>query len=434
MIMMKNISGLLADRLPPRVLELLNEAGRAAQAMKVRVYLVGGIVRDLLLDVPNLDVDLVVEGDGLAYAEALRERLGGEVKRYPRFGTAVLTLPDGFKLDVETARVETYERPAALPKVRPGSIEEDLFRRDFTINALAVSLNLEDRGRLLDLYGGLKDLQGGIVRILHKGSFIDDPTRIFRAVRFEGRYGFRIDPETEALIRKAVQKGVIQRLSAKRRFTELQRLLQEERPYRRLRRLETLGVLTALSSKLRLTKESERLFRRIEEELRWAGSHALPGKLESVQLYLLALLAGLSPQALKPAGAGIGLPSRLLGKVLSDLSTCRALERKLVRLRAFTPSRVFRLLKGASVEALLLLRARSQRQEVRRAIADHLTVYARVKVHLTGDDLKGLGIPPGPLYRRILERLLDAKLDGHVRGHQEELRYVRECFARFIPS
>ncbi|GAI24807.1 unnamed protein product, partial [marine sediment metagenome] len=166
----------------------------------MRAYVVGGFVRDLLLGIENLDIDIVVEGKGIILAQKLGKELKGEVKKFPEFGTAAVMLPDGFKIDVATARSEFYEYPAALPRVEFASLKQDLYRRDFTINSMAVRLNKKGLGDLIDFYGGERDLKKKVVRVLYNLSFVEDPTRIFRAIRFEQRYGFQIDSQTRGFI------------------------------------------------------------------------------------------------------------------------------------------------------------------------------------------------------------------------------------------
>jgi len=413
---------LLADRFPPKVLDLLKQAGQIAEEEGFRVCLVGGVVRDLLLGLPNLDLDLVVEGDGLTFAEALADRVGGKVKRHRRFGTATITLPDGLKLDVATARTEVYERPAALPKVQPSTIEEDLVRRDFTINALALDLGASHYGRLIDPFGGLKDLRDGIVRALHDQSYTDDPTRIFRAVRFEARYGFKISQDDEKRMRQAVQSGLLMRLSDKRRFTELKLLLQEDDPIPPLKRLGELSALRVFHPRLAVEVA---IGWRLKEALAWAEALPLPQRPSAWKLYLLALLAPLPLQSARMAGRRLGLPPKLLEEVFTDLKAYRALKRG----QALQPSRVHRLCRAASVETLLL--AGSEGERTRKAIASYLAAL-QGRVHLRGGDLKALGIAPGPIYREVLGALRSARLDGLVRSREEELQYLKRRFGHVI--
>ncbi len=236
----------LFDQLPSRILDLLRDAGVCAEKMGFEAYAVGGLVRDLFLQRDNFDVDVVIEGDGIAFASRFSVDRGARLKIYEKFGTANIVLPDGFKIDVATARTEIYERSAALPIVSPDFIKNDMFRRDFSINTLAVGLNPDRFGVLLDFFHARDDIRKELVRVLHDRSFIDDPTRIFRAVRFEKRFGFRIESGTEKLISEAVATGSIERLSGYRISSELKLILKEENPLLSLERLDELGVLHAV--------------------------------------------------------------------------------------------------------------------------------------------------------------------------------------------
>jgi len=257
-----NIGDLL-KRLP--VLPVLRDAGICAEEMGFGAYAVGGFVRDLFLQRETLDVDVVIEGDGIAFASRFSADHGAHLLIYERFKTANLVFPGGSKVDVATARTEVYEHPAALPLVRPGSIRDDLFRRDFSINTLAVCLNPDRFGALLDLFQARDDIRKGSIRILHGKSFVDDPTRIFRAARFEKRFDFRMEEGTERCVRDAVSAGLIEMLSGYRIAAELRLILKEEEPLPTVQRLEEIGVLSSVGRKGEKHKEVKRLLRRIDE-------------------------------------------------------------------------------------------------------------------------------------------------------------------------
>ncbi|HSD50941.1 MAG TPA: CBS domain-containing protein [Candidatus Methylomirabilis sp.] len=431
----RSVASLLANRLPARIQDLLRLAGTVGDEVGARVYAVGGFVRDLLLRHENLDVDLVVEGDGIAFAEALGRRVTGRVTSHRKFGTAVLTLPDGFKLDVATARTEYYEYPAALPTVEHSSIRMDLYRRDFTINTLAVCLNPGRYGDLLDFFGGQQDLRDKTLRIIHNLSFVEDPTRILRAGRFEVRLGFRLSRHAEQLTANAVQMGLLEKLAGVRLSTELQLILQEARPFPILQRLQQLGVLAAIHPRLGLDAAAEQRFQRVGEVLTWYGLLYQEMPPASWMVYLLTLLAGQKGAEARAILRRINPPARIAAAISRDLARVRALTRTLLAAREVPPSRVYRWLVGAPVEVVLALMARVERSEIRKAIGDFLSRTRRVRPILRGDDLRALGIRPGPIYRDILNSLLYARLDGHVQSRDDELRFVRRRFARaFSPG
>ena len=233
----KNISKKMKAVLPEDVLSLLRKIGETAGAMGYRAFLVGGVVRDILLGRKNLDLDIVVEGEGIRVGGALARELDAGLVVHKKFGTCTVSTDKGMKIDFATARREIYPHPAALPDVEPSSIEDDLRRRDFTINAMAVSLNKSSFGRLIDLFEGEEDLKSGRIRVMHDRSFIDDPTRIFRAVRFEARFGFKIDGHTEGLIKDAVRIDMAGKLSGHRRDKELSLVKKEAEPARIIKRI-----------------------------------------------------------------------------------------------------------------------------------------------------------------------------------------------------
>jgi tRNA nucleotidyltransferase (CCA-adding enzyme) len=429
----RNVAALLANRLPPRVQSLLRSAGTVGGEVGTKVYAVGGFVRDLLLRQENLDVDLVVEGDGIAFAEALGRRLEANVTSHRTFGTAILTLPDGFKMDVATARTEYYEYPAALPTVEHSSIKMDLYRRDFTINTLAVCLNADRYGELLDFFGGQQDLRDKTLRIIHNLSFVEDPTRILRAARFEVRFGFHLGRHAEQLAMNAVQMGLLEKVAGIRLTTELQLILQEARPFAILQRLDQLGVLAAIHPRLTLGSDMEQRFQRVGEVLTWYGLLYQEPSAASWIVYLLTLLGELRGAESRAILRRLNPPPRIATKVSWDLARLRALARQFQQARELPHSRVYRWLVDASLESILALMARMEQPEVRKAIGDFLTTRRQVRPILRGNDLQALGIRPGPIYRDILNSLLYARLDGHVQSRDDELRFIRRRFAKVLP-
>ena len=428
----RQMAGLLANRLPPRIQSILRLSGTVADGLRAKVYAVGGFVRDLLLRHENLDVDLVVEGDGIAFADALGRPLSGKVTSHPRFGTAVVSLPDGFKIDVATARTEYYEYPAALPTVEHSSIKMDLYRRDFTINTLAVCLNAERYGELLDFFGGQQDLRDKSLRIIHNLSFVEDPTRILRAARFEVRFGFHLSRHAEQLIANAVQMGLLAKLSGARLYSELHLLLQEARPLAILQRLQELGVLAAIHPRLSVDATTERRYRRVGEVLTWYALLYQEDQPTPWIVYLLTLLGERVGTEARAILRRLGPPPRAAATLGHDLARLRALARQFQKAHERPPSRVFRWLADAPLEVVLALMARMERPELRKAVGDFLAGMRRVHPILRGGDLRSLGIRPGPIYREILNSLLYARLDGHVQSRDDELRFVRRRFARAL--
>ncbi|MDP9131852.1 MAG: prohead protease, partial [Nitrospirota bacterium] len=416
----RQVGGLLHDRLPEAVLHMLRTTGEFAERRGDSIYVVGGFVRDLLLGIDNLDIDLVVEGDGIAFARALAKDKGGRVTAHERFGTAVLLLPDGFKLDVATARTEYYEYPAALPTVEQSSIKKDLHRRDFTINALAVGLNPRMFGRLIDFYGGQRDLKERVIRVLHRLSFVEDPTRVFRAIRFELRLGFHLSRETVALIKGAVRMELFTRLSGQRLLHELRVMLSEHTPRHAVRRLADFDLLRFIHPRLNWSRRLERRLIEVEEGLVWYKLSCVDQTISPWLLYVMALAEALPEPAIQEVLERFPFTESERTGITAAGFTAQHVCRQLSRRPPLRPSETVRLLTGLSDEFLVFLLSMHTSKSAKREISAYLTTYRTVRPVLKGKQLKALGLTPGPLYSRILARLTEARLDGSVTSEAEE--------------
>jgi tRNA nucleotidyltransferase (CCA-adding enzyme) len=364
-------------------------------------YLVGGAVRDLLRGVPHVDLDVVVEGDALAVARALAERLGGEVVEHDRFGTATVRAPE-LTVDIATARRERYPTPGALPEVEPADLAEDLARRDFTINAMAIALADET---LHDPHGGQADLQAGVIRVLHDASFIDDPTRLLRALRYEARLGGRLDEHTEELAREAIAAGAMDTVSGKRIRDELLDLLREAEAPAALARMRELKLDCALHPAWRVMPE-----RAASAMLACAETGADPA------LTSLAALMVPDAEALHPLLDRLALTRQERDRV------SRAAEiggHMTHRLRGdLADSEIHSLLHGEPLETLAVTLAwGAPGGPVLRYLSD----LRGVRLEVTGDDLVTAGVPQSPALGRALEETLKRKLDGEVSGRDDEL-------------
>ena len=420
----RNVKGLLRSRLPHRLVTMLEEAGQLADRGEVPLFVVGGCVRDLFLGIENLDLDLVVEGDGIAFARKLGEVLHARVKIHERFGTAILLLRDGFRLDVATARTEYYEYPTALPTVEQSSIKKDLYRRDFTINALAVRLSGKGFGDVIDFYGGQRDLNDKVIRVLHGLSFVEDPTRVFRAIRFETRFGFRLGKDTAALIAGAVKMNLFRRLSGHRLLEELKLLLSERKPKQAIKRLAELHLLKFIHPKLSWSDRLDRLLAALEEAVHWYRLLYLDRKMEVWLVYMMGFLELLPERAVKDVFKRFPFSEQEAGRLKMARVGCHNVIRRLASQRPIKPAEVYHLLSGLSDETLLLLMAKSKGETVKRQVSAFLTTYQHVKPILTGTDLQTMGLKPGPKFKEILGRLLDARLNREIKTESEERSLV----------
>jgi tRNA nucleotidyltransferase (CCA-adding enzyme) len=405
------ISRLLHDASPPWVQRLISAAREVADRLGVSVYLVGGMVRDLLLERSNEDVDLVVEGDGIAFAEALAESLDGRAHPHLPFLTAVVTLPDGLKIDVASARTEFYRTPAALPEVVTSLIRQDLYRRDFTINSLAINLSGERYGELVDFFGGRMDIQRRDIRVLHSLSFIDDPTRALRAVRYARRLGFTIAPDTRNLISTALQEGVFDRLSGQRLRRELGVLLAEPHPTPALALIAELGLLPAICPGLVWTEKVRSHLMEVEGQRAWYQLEQLGDPPDPTTLFLggLAIASG--------SGNIEELADRLmLGGLSRDefLALPEGVEAiKDAAQRPLATSQRAQTLEQLPTEALLLAMSELP-LENRRSLADAAVAAVRVHLPVTGQNLIDGGVSPGPHIGRALRLTRDALIDDMI--------------------
>lgn len=403
---------------------LLQTVGRLADEMGLSAYAVGGFVRDLLMSKTSADIDVVVEGDGIAFAKLVGRELDGTVQAHHAFGTATITLPDELTLDVATARSETYAQPAALPQVVSGSIMQDLFRRDFTVNAMAIRLNARRFGELVDLFGGQRDVQARRLRTLHAKSFLDDPTRIFRAVRLEARLGFRMDGETLRHCVEAGRQDLPGHLSGQRLCNELRLILLEAQPEKALARLGVLKLLRFVHPKLIWTSGMARRFETVRAAVDRCRKMETGGPHNLWLVYFMALVEGLTPNAVQDMMQRLALPARDVGQVMAGHGRAATILRGLAKRPAPKPSAIYRALDGLADETVCLLIARASSEAVRKRLLDYRSQYRDVKLSVTGADLKALGLTPGPAYKKILTRLLDARLDGVVRSKADELKLV----------
>jgi tRNA nucleotidyltransferase (CCA-adding enzyme) len=381
-----------------------------------RAFLVGGAVRDLLRGTRPLDIDVTVEGDALAAAATVAERLGGEVEPHERFGTATVLAP-GLALDFAGTRRETYAAPGALPDVEPASLEEDLRRRDFTVNAIAAGLSHDELGVVHDPLGGRADLDAGVIRVLHERSFVDDPTRLLRAVRYEARLGAAMDPRTEELALEAADVGALGTVSGKRVRVELEFLFEEDEMPAALERLCALGIDKGMYPCLRCDPDR-------------AASAAL-GAAETGAQRTLAVLAALivpDSDALHPWLDRLSFPRPERERIARAASTGPHLAH---RLRAdMTDSEVHALLHGEPLEALAVALAWGAPGE---PILRYVRDLRGAALEITGTDLIAAGVPESPAVGEALEETLRQKLDGHVSGRDEELR-VALAVARRIDA
>ena len=400
--------------LPAAARQALGALTHAASARSLPLYAVGGSIRDLLLLRPTLDLDLTLEGDAPALARAVPGALADlRCTVHRAFRTATLKGP-GFRIDVASARAETYERPGALPSVRPGPLRDDLRRRDFTVNAIALALTGDSAGSLIDPFHGETDLEAGLLRVLHAASFRDDATRILRGARYEARLGFRFEPQTLRWLRRDVR--YLETISGQRLRDELLRVLREPRPESILLRLGELGALAALHPSLSIDERRAAAFARLRDL-----------RDDPPATICLALLAwDLTPSQAAAFAGRLSLTRR-------EAEAVRAAPEAKALLPALSadipPSRVVELLSPLPAAAVWAMAAAAEGPAADQAL-HYLRRWRHLKPALDGHALLALGAPAGPRLGEVLRRLKAAKLDGEVRTRRDEERLARAILSR----
>jgi tRNA nucleotidyltransferase (CCA-adding enzyme) len=457
---MADTAARLQRALSPVQHNLLKLIGAEVDRMRYAVYVVGGFVRDLMLEQPAaaaasrplrslaVDVDIVIEGDAIAFAHRMQKRYGGRVVEHKRFGTAKWILndedaPDHYArllkalegddargdlpphLDFVTARTEFYTEPAVLPTVQQSSIKLDLHRRDFTINTLALSLNPDRWGELLDFWGGLNDLRAGLVRVLHSLSFVDDATRILRAVRYEQRFRFQIETRTLELLHDA--RELLDRVTPARIRHELERILQEEQPEHAMQRLDELGVLHQLHPDLYMDATAAARFVRLRAQLAAPGADPELAAHPIVLLYWAIIIYPLPRTALSGLQERLGLRSETR-RLMTDMHRLHA-NLGLLADPATPPSGIVRVLDAVTPAALALLPVVCDDPQVLTAVERYRSEWRHVRAELDGHDLRRLGVPKGSIYRAILAQLRDGRLDDTVHSRDDEIDLVRQIAA-----
>ncbi len=433
-----NVGHLLKSRLSAQLLSLLEKVELLADQQDVSAFLVGGFVRDLLMDIPNFDLDFMIEGDGIVFGKALAKELSGEWTIHERFGTVsiklpkALDLPQMHHLDVATARTEYYEYPTALPTVERSSIKKDLYRRDFTINALAIRIN-RTSGELLDYFGGRRDIKDKVIRVLHSLSFVEDPTRVFRAIRFEQRFGFRISKETEQFIQQAKTMELFQRLSASRLGNELIHMLEEPAPIKGIRRLEEFRLLPCIHPKLHAKIPIEKTFKSVEAILTWFTIEHPETPIKRWLVYGLAWFESLGNAELKKTWKRLGFPQGHITSAGDYLAAQATLIRTLNR-KSLAASEAHALLSPWPNELIVFLMAKVQLKsttlKAMERIREYVTTGQHCSITLTGHDLDDLGLPKGPAYSRVLDGIFKAKLDGMVVTEEDEYRLAKSLIEK----
>ena len=411
-----NLAEKLGQKLPPQLVDFLQLAGRKAADRREKAYIVGGVVRDLLLGLDNYDIDLTVEGDAVALARYLMGSASDRITIHKQFNTAKIRWHD-WNIDFVTARSETYASPGALPEITPSTLEADLKRRDFTINAMAIGLSGKSYGMLYDPCNGKRDLADKKIRILHDASFIDDSTRIWRGLRYEQRFGFELEPHTLQLLQRDIP--MLDAISGERICYEIDCIFKEQYPEKVFKRADRLGVLNRFHPGVKFDMHTEERFSQARER-------CCPDS-PSTLLYWLLLTYDLDIETKEAMISRLRLP-KLIAQPLRD---CSAVKDRLSLLAApeIKPSEIYHLLFGYSLQAVLANIIATETEESRAALCLYMEKLHGVKAIITGSDLLEMGVTQGPLLKKMLDAILDARLNGKASSREDEIAIVRKMQA-----
>jgi tRNA nucleotidyltransferase (CCA-adding enzyme) len=408
----------------------LRLVGRMARRMGYEAYLVGGIVRDTIIGFPDTDLDIVIEGDAEKLGRRLASQLGGTFSKPTEFGTCKVEVKGLGTIDFATARTEVYSKPGALPVVRASDIARDLWRRDFTINAMAVSLSPGAYGSLFDPCGGLDDLRCGLLRVMHDKSFEDDPTRVIRGVRFAARYAYRFERHTLALLRGCLKRGCLGTVSGKRVYRELGLVCAEGSAADAIAMLESYGVTRAALGAATRGGLRQRVRASLTDAIRRvsrAGGQPVPGT-----CWFAHLFVGIPPGHAGEACARLNLPAEVRDACIWGASGLSGTLRSLARADAHQAYAVTKMLRGVSDEGLVLLAAAAAPRQ-RELVTRYLRTWRYVAPRLTGGEIASLGPGPGPHVGRILDGIVKLRLEGSIKTRKDELAYARRQTARLTP-
>ncbi len=431
--------------LSQEVYELLLGIGELGDELNINVYIVGGIVRDIFLNtIPsnNIDIDIVVEDNSYFFAQKLSEKLCVHVHTYTKFLTAVIfyhTKHNAINLciDIASARSEFYSYPTALPIINYStSIEHDLFRRDFTINAMAIQLNKKAFSKLFDIFNAQQDIQNKVIKVLHTSSFINDPTRIIRAVRFEQRFCFQISKYNEELIKEALSAGVIKQTIGKRFAHEFLLIFKEVSPLNCLLRMDSLDVLASIDSRLKLTLKGKKALYQTQKILDWYNSLYLNERLPCVASIYLLVLSRLythseTKRLFKNIGLSLGFQETLLGLKLKSQELLKKLNLIFYQSKGdkkLKNSSLYTLFKSFPLESLFYIASCTHNKKICNVIQQFIHVWRFIKLDITGYDLKLMGFLPGPQYSRILQDVFKQKIDGNIQSRKEQLAYIQSMY------
>ncbi|MDR5658166.1 CBS domain-containing protein [Serpentinicella sp. ANB-PHB4] len=413
--------------LPQDQYNIILKLSKVADQLACNVYVVGGFVRDLVMNRENYDMDIVVEGEGIAFAKEVSGYFGGEIDIHDKFNTASVILPSGQQIDIVTARREYYEHPAALPKIENSSIRNDLFRRDFTINCIALKINTIEFGRLIDPFGGLGDIGNQQLRVLYNLSFIEDPTRIFRAIRFSARLGFDIEKNTKNLLIKAIHDNMLKKLSNDRVRAEINHILKEDKYLKNsLELLNCYNILKSLHPQFNITTK---VLIKIEEIDKSVEELCIT---KDINKYIIIVIQLLSDVPLKDIEDIISIITTSAKTTIEVINTLKKKDDIYDLLSDIDKNSfyVYEELKKYSLESIVYYYNDTDNPNIKKSLIFYLQNLRKIILEIKGSDIKELGVIPGPIYKSIFREILKEKVLGNLKNKEDEIKYAREYISR----
>ncbi len=421
----RQIENILYQRLDQHTRELLENIGKTGQDLGLDLYVVGGFVRDLLLNRPIEDIDIVVEGDGIEFAKAYAKKEGCRVNTHKKFGTAVIIYPDNFKIDVASARLEYYKTPAALPIVENSSIKLDLARRDFTINSLAISINPETFGTMIDYFGANRDLKDKTIRTIHNLSFVEDPTRIFRAIKFSNRFGFNIGKVTSNLIQNAIKIDCFKNLSGLRVLSELKQIFEEENPIPAIRMMQDYGLEKMIHDKLELRPNTYHLLESVNKTLSWHDLLYVNVDYPRWAVYFMAILHRCPYAVCDQICDRLNIPVKERLLLMEKRYKAEKQVQLIENTDQYSQSDLYWALINFKTELILYMMALATGEKTKKAISYFYTHHRQIAPLIRGRDLIGLGLKPGPAFTRIMNEIVNEKVAGKLPTKKKEIQFAQ---------
>lgn len=422
-----NVSSKL-KKLDPEIYKTIISIGVFADSCNVNAYLVGGFVRDLLMDKTSKDIDIVVEENAIEFAKKVSDHFNYHLVMFPKFKTAIISFPKIGKIDFASSRSEYYEKPGSLPKVEKSSIRNDLFRRDFTINSIAIQINSSNFGRLIDYFGGRRDIQQKLVKVLTNLSFSDDPTRILRAIRFEQRFLFSIDKKTLRLMNNSLKIGAFKNIAVERIQQEVIKACEETNAHLFFYRLQELDILKVLSPNIIINSELKDHLEKVQSAYDWFNE-SFDIKLKKWIIYLMILCSELSERSTLK----FFTQYKFSNSIFTSYNDFKIIQMSIAeKWEIESLGAIYHSLMNKKYEALLTYFILEKNTEKKMMIKNYLLFYSHVKTILTGHDLIEMGFPKGKLIKEILNDLLVKKLEDSLFSKEDELKYVKDKYSEFL--